>query len=226
MPQSIGFQSTTLKTDRRRAMGAARLLVGIIASYCAFPAAAGMFDRVPVEIEYQEAYVVYYQRNYSDAASACASVSSQRNAWIDAHPNAAPNQRTKWLNPRATVHPTYGLGCTVDIYWVVAEPPCCQAGHTQPNQFMTTIQTAERCPTGYSKGTFFGPPNYSYCYIVPQLNRECGAKNCPNAGKPAIVSAGIEILSETDHAKRSSSDLEFTRYYRSSPPSRHHGKAS
>ena len=88
----------------------------------AFPAAAGMFDKIPRQIEYQEGLIVYYQRNYDDADSACASVASQYNTWVAAHPTAPPNQRMLRLNPRATNHPSYGLGCTFDLLHLADEP--------------------------------------------------------------------------------------------------------
>ena len=184
--------------------------------FCCFASASMAYDRIPRQIQYQEGIYPYYQRNYESADTACASVASQLNTWTLANPNGSQNSLR--LNPRATIHPSYGLGCTFDHQLLMDVPPQWHAGDVQPDRFQQgAILIKKICPTGYVAQSPPWANNFEFCAIIESQTRECEMGNCPSKGKPVIVSVGMEIQSETDYSKRAGSALEFTRYYRSSP---------
>jgi RHS repeat-associated protein len=192
------------------------IATGLLAVFAAQQAHAEI-TYIPARIEYQEGIGVPIQRNYKDPDSVCVSLASQLNAFVLASPPASG--KFLRVHPYSATHPSYGLVCYWDYYYITDWLPYIHAGDVQPNQMQTAvIQTVTKCPTGYG-GPYrsFGPPSYDYCTYLSVLTRETGVKNCPATPKPCAISAGLEILSEPDYSRRSASALEFTRYYRSSP---------
>jgi RHS repeat-associated protein len=195
---------------RRSYLAAISAIATLLMAVFATPQAHAEIASIPARIEYQEGIGVPIQRNYRDADSVCVSLASQL--------NANPNAQYLRIHPYSAVHPSYGLVCYWDYYYLVDVLPNIHAGDVQPNQMQTgAIQTVSKCPSGYGGPYRSGPPSYDYCTFVSVLTRETGVKNCPKTPNPCAISAGLEILSQTDYSRRSVSGLEFTRFYRSSP---------